>query len=217
MFMNKSTKLTIDYHSLTIELLPERAIYIPRHSSLVIGDVHIGKTTDMQREGIRIPDAVASRNIERLVELLLKVEARRCYFLGDLFHARTNREFPLFEKLVKRFNSTEFILIKGNHEFMKDHVYEGMGLKVITDETLSGVMLRHHPITDEVQPSISAHIHPKLRLRGRGRQTLVCPAFVHQGSCLVIPAFGELTGGHFMDIDKARATYVIAEEEVIAL
>jgi len=67
----------------------------------------------------------------------------------------------------------------------------------------AGVECRHFPLEDEDALSegpttLAGHLHPMTRLRGPGRDSLRLPCFVVCGRQVVLPAFGEFTGGAFV-------------------
>jgi len=209
--------MTIKFGNTDIELLAEKAVYVPDSKALVIGDVHIGKTTDMLKEGIQVPIQIALSNPYRIGELLKKREVRKCYFLGDLFHSRHNPEFGLISELIDGHPSTAFILVRGNHEILSDEEYVSLGLETVHEALVSGLLLKHHPDFERSVPMLSAHIHPKVTLSGKGRQRLRLAVFARQGNCFVLPAFGAMTGGYTIDKEEYDSLYLVAEQEVIRL
>ncbi|NND95490.1 MAG: ligase-associated DNA damage response endonuclease PdeM [Flavobacteriales bacterium] len=209
--------MRIDFHDIPIDLLSEKAVFLPSSECLIISDVHIGKTLDLQREGVRVPAIAATQNEKRISNLLTVHSPKTCYFLGDLFHYRHNSEFDSIKRIVRKHPSTKFVLIKGNHEILKDTTYEDLGLHLADEDRIDGIVLRHHPMMDSEAPSLSGHIHPKVRLSGRGRESMARPVFAIHGACMVLPAFGALTGGHKINPKEYSEVYVVASDEVIRM
>src|ERR671921_286637 len=74
-----------------IYLLPERAIFWPGASTLVVADLHWGKASTFRAVGIPIPIGTTSDDLARLDSALQRTHARRMVVLGDLFHAKAGR------------------------------------------------------------------------------------------------------------------------------
>jgi metallophosphoesterase superfamily enzyme len=78
-------------------------------------------------------------------------------------------------------------------------------------------LLTHHPATDHDAFNICGHVHPGIRLTGKGRQGIKLPCFFMRGRQLIVPAFGSFTGLHMMEVQIDDCLYVIAEQEIIAI
>ena len=55
---------------------------------------------------------------------------------------------------------------------------------------------------------IAGHIHPVFQLQGRGRQRLRLPCFHVTDDITVLPAFGEFTGGHAVELTSTSRIFV---------
>jgi metallophosphoesterase superfamily enzyme len=73
----------------------------------------------------------------------------------------------------------------------------------------------HHPSEEEGCFNFSGHLHPAIRLRGMGRQSLRLPCFFRNEKQMILPAFGEFTGSHVLSPGKKDHIYAIASNEVI--
>ena len=51
---------------------------------------------------------------------------------------------------------------------------------------------------------LGGHLHPACRIHGRGRDSLRLPCFVSDGRQVILPAFGEFTGGWIADAAPDR-------------
>ncbi|MFM7430468.1 MAG: phosphoesterase, partial [Flammeovirgaceae bacterium] len=69
-----------------LELLQQKAIYMPAHRVLLLADVHFGKVNHFRKAGIPVPLKANDRNTELLIELIQQTKPLRIIFLGDLFH-----------------------------------------------------------------------------------------------------------------------------------
>ena len=63
---------------------------------------------------------------------------------------------------------------------------------------------------------VSGHLHPGIKIQGKGRQRIILPCFVQQENELVLPAFGTFTGLHLIT-NKQAHIIAIAEHELISL
>ena len=72
------------------------------------------------------------------------------------------------------------------------------------------------PNTVAIKGWISGHLHPGIKIQGKGRQRIILPCFVQQENQLVIPAFGTFTGLHLIT-NKDAHIIAIAENELITL
>lgn len=91
------------HHKRSIQVLGEelfldanRAMFWPRHKTLVLADLHLGKSTHFRREGIGVPSGLLERELMRMDQLIHDFESKTALFLGDLFHSSHNREWTYF-------------------------------------------------------------------------------------------------------------------------
>ena len=92
-----------------------------------------------------------------------------------------------------------------------------IGIKTCEEGQLEDIILTHIPVDDPQQPTISGHVHPGVRLRGVGRQSLSLPCFYATKNQLILPAFGSFTGKHILRPKSQDRIYAIAEGELLAL
>ncbi len=103
----------------------------------------------------------------------------------------------------------------------KDDTFAGLtGSQSSNGSMISG---QEKTVKDTAQPNtvpikgwISGHLHPGIKIQGKGRQRIVLPCFVQQENQLVIPAFGTFTGLHLITSKNAHII-AIAENELIPL
>ena len=68
-------------------LTNQRAIFWEAQKSLILSDLHIGKSAHFQKSGIAIPSSVLTKDLVRLEELIFHFEVKQLIVVGDLFHA----------------------------------------------------------------------------------------------------------------------------------
>lgn len=179
-------------------MLPDRALYWPRHGALIVADLHLEKASWYAAHGQPLPPYDSHDTLDRLARLARQTEARAIWCLGDSFHDHhaADRIGPaVAARLHGQTTATELIWVAGNHDGLSGGAWGG----TVADElVVDGIVLRHQARHDEGRPEISGHFHPKLRRVVRGRP-VSRPCFAGDAQRLILPAFGSLTGG--LDVD----------------
>ena len=194
--------------------LPQRAIWRPQGRELLLADLHLGKAEAFQAHGIPIPSDADSGTLNPLLELCHRWQPRRVLVLGDLIHARVGLTPRLRDTLraLPDLSGAEVTLIGGNHD--RHSWFEGLPQQ--PSLALGQLWLSHAPETSPQpdQLNVCGHLHPMTRLQGSAdRLRLPCFAFDPDGPRLVIPAFGELTGGH--DCGERYRQWLVADEAIV--
>lgn len=202
----------------TVNLLAERAMWMPRSKSLLIADLHLGKATHFRKSGIGIPAQLAELNLRRLDHLILQWQPKEVIFLGDLFHSQYNAEWDAFGMQISRYRSVAFILVRGNHDILDQAHYDQYGIKVCPDQLKRGPLLLTHNHLDVVPEglyNLSGHIHPGYRMHGKGRQSLLLPCF-HLGPTRgLLPAFGGFTGSMPVQAKSDDRVWIIVNDQLM--
>ena len=205
-----------------LTLLPQRAVWREATRTLFVADVHIGKAAAFRAAGLPAPTGTTRENLARLDALIDAFAPRRLVVLGDLFHARAAyRDASLLEvRAWRRLRpGLAITLVMGNHDARAGAPPAALGLELVNDpSSLDGVECRHHPLDDagDIGPSLLAgHWHPAARLSGPGHDRLRLPCFVMRGRQLVLPAFGEFTGGAVAAADAVTALCVVAGDRFV--
>ncbi|HWK99193.1 MAG TPA: ligase-associated DNA damage response endonuclease PdeM [Parapedobacter sp.] len=197
-------------------LLPERALLLPDHETLIVADWHLGKGTHFRKAGIFMPSASIDKDVLRVQSLLDRHAVHTVVFLGDLFHSDFNSEWLSFEQLRATNRSTRFILTRGNHDILPDKLMCKATLEVVDHYTVApGIYCAHHPQSAPIGwLNIAGHVHPGCLVSNAGRQRYRLPCFYHHGQTLLLPAFGTLTGLHLMPHRSGARIYPIAGDSV---
>lgn len=204
-------------------LSPDRCVYWEEEQSLILSDLHFGKTGHFRKAGIAVPQSVYREDLLRLLCQIQYFRPRRLLVVGDLFHSRENKELTLFLKWRDDFPDLGIHLIQGNHDILHESWYAKAAIE-LSQETLSvGPFSFVHDIEDvepgragfgeDVWPDggsyyFSGHLHPGIRIRGMGKQSLQFPCFYFGSDYAVLPAFGRWTGT--VSIDPAPDDNVFA-------
>lgn len=189
-----------------------RSLFHAESSTLVIADLHLGKTTHFRKNGIGLPRTIAEDDLKNLHSLLQFHQPEKLVIAGDFFHAEANSEIILFEQMIQAHPKTEFCLVKGNHDRLQDAVYADLKFKTIDRFLLTDqIEIIHESEPDSRFHQISGHLHPGVMLAGKARQSMKFPAFVFNQNDLIMPAFSRFTGLYTRFSDDFRFIAVLEE------
>lgn len=211
----KMTK-SIDILGQTFILHPSGGMFWVEENILVISDVHLGKVAHFRKHGSAIPALALKGNFLKLDLATGFFDPGKIIFLGDLFHSYINNEWQYFEKWMQDI-SAEVILVEGNHDVISPLKYEELGVQVIPELIMGDFLFTHHPEERAGFFNFSGHLHPGVRINGKGRQQLKLPCFFRSKDQMILPAFGEFTGKHILEPKAGDEVYVVTMEEVISL
>ncbi len=199
----------------TFRLLPQKAIFWEEQQTLILGDLHFGKATHFRKNGIALSQSIATNDFDKFTALLDALKPKQVYFLGDLFHSDYNSEVFEFQEIIKTNSSVKFVLIKGNHDIIKQTHFEKMGIQVVTEWIENTFIFTHEPIPKADFYNIYGHLHPGVRLKGKAKQNLSLPCFYFAEHFAVLPAFSDFTGLKILENKQATAIYLVTDNKVI--
>jgi uncharacterized protein len=207
-----------------LSLLIERAAWHAESRTLWVADVHLGKAAAYRALGQPAPAGSTRENLNRLSALVDVYRAERLVFLGDLFHARVSHASTskLFLEWRDRHRDLSIVLVRGNHDLWAGDPALHMRIEMASEPYASGAIEgRHHPLDEgealvqEGATVLAGHIHPAVRLHGPGRDSMRFPCFLLQGRQIVLPAFGEFTGGASFSFSSPMRFCAITEAGLI--
>ena len=185
-----------------LTLLPRRAAWSEKTRTLWVADLHLGKGAAFRAGGAPAPTGTTEATLLRLGELCDEMGAARLIALGDFLHARDSRSARLTAMLTawrRRRPELDCLIVRGNHDRHAGDPPEECGFRCVDEPFVEGeVESRHYPLEDPLSvgpTALAGHLHPVVRLEGPGRDALRAPCFVVEGRQIVLPAFGEFTGG----------------------
>ena len=205
-----------------LALLPEKAAWLADAGLLLVADVHFGKAASFRRLGVPVPQGTTAGNLDRLDALLARLPVRQLVFLGDFLHAATGRAEATLQALADwraRHAGLAITLVRGNHDDRAGDPPAGLCIDSVTEPwRCAGLDLCHDPAIGAATDAyaVAGHLHPTLRL-GRGFDSVRLPCFHAGPRCLVLPAFGEFTGGWPVTSAAADRLYVVADQQVLAV
>lgn len=206
-------------------LLPENAVFWHKEEALLFSDVHLGKAEVFQRQGIPVPIGSDEENIARLESLCENFDVKRLYCLGDFIHSKLFWSSSLSKRVSTFMNhwGPNFTLIAGNHEMGTAKNFAVFGTRVEEsemmvrhfllshgDERTSGAGSRPQPFT------ISGHVHPVVRV-GSQSDAFTARCFYLTESMLLLPAFGEFTGGFKIKPRSDGRVFAVLPDSVIEI
>lgn len=209
-------------------LTTDRTMYWEEEKSLIVSDLHFGKTGHFRKSGIAVPSSLYKEDLQRLVDQIQFFKPRQLIIVGDMFHSHVNLELELFIKWRADLSEVDFHLVRGNHDILKDDWYKHAGI-ALSSQNLS--VSQFHFVHDfnnhiisggnkENQPAsycFSGHIHPGIRIHGSGRQSLSFPCFYFGKNHAVLPAFSRFTGVAMIYPEAEEQVFAIVNQELIRL
>jgi DNA ligase-associated metallophosphoesterase len=192
-------------------LSPHRCLYWEEERSLILSDLHFGKTGHFRKAGIAVPQSVYREDLLRLLSLIQYFQPKQLLIVGDLFHSRENKELDLFLRWRDDFPELGFRLVLGNHDILRADWYVKAGIVVNEGVLGMGGFAFVHDIEDAEESGpyyFSGHLHPGIRINGMGKQSLQFPCFYFGGEYAILPAFGRFTGT--VSIDPGAESNVFA-------
>ncbi len=208
-------------------LSADRTIFWEEEKSLIVSDLHFGKTGHFRKSGIPVPAFVYKEDLQRLVCQIQHFQPRQLIIVGDMFHSHANKELELFLKWRGDLSGVAMHLVRGNHDILKEDWYAKAGI-TLSPRSFSMNRFRFvHDISDPVvsfaeqsqSPApayfFSGHLHPGIRLNGAGRQSLCFPCFYFGRDYAVLPAFSRFTGVALISPAKTEQVFAIVNDQVI--
>lgn len=179
-----------------VMLRPSGALFWPERSLLCVGDLHLGRTERLAREGSELlPPYESIDTLDRLQAEIVLLSPHRVVCLGDSFDdltAAQNLSDQVLERIDRMAAGRIWTWIAGNHD---PGPVELPGTHL--GELRMGLLSFRHIALARVAPDsgeVSGHYHPMARLTRHGaRVTRRC--FLADDQRVILPAFGTYTGG----------------------
>jgi len=187
---SRNDRISISGTSLLCD--PCGALYWPEHGLLAVSDLHLEKGSSFARRGMLLPPYDTAATLARLAKLIAHYAPRVVVALGDSFHdgggpSRLSVEDR--DSIAALQRGRDWIWITGNHD---PEPADGIGGVFTHTLTVDALTFRHLP--SGAQSEIAGHLHPVAKISHRGR-AVRRRCFAADETRLVMPAFGEFTGG----------------------
>ncbi len=153
--------------------------------------------------------------LQQISVLLSQLGAETLIVLGDLVHSSISAQRDFEDELAewRRLHSqVDILLLRGNHDQRNTGFYDRLGIEIHDNKTRiwNSLELCHDPKDASSESfSLCGHIHPAVKLN---RYKLPC--FWLRSNQLVLPAFGEFTGLHAVDLDAKEAAFAICDQSL---
>ena len=210
--------MEVEILSEKFEMLPQKVLLWKSRKTLLLADMHLGKINHFRKAGIPVPAKANNKNWETLVDLIHSTKPERMICIGDLFHSHYNSDWEMVGQFRKNFLQLSIELVTGNHDILSDHQYKRNGITMHGDGLkFDSILLSHFPV-DNPQPgtfTLSGHLHPGVRLHGKGKQAMTLPCFYFGEQQGYLPAFGVFTGLAKISPKKNDRIFAIANDSII--
>lgn len=221
--------LEIELAGAVVGLHSSGAVWLPDSATLLVADAHFGKAVSFRQLGVPVPQGTTSATLAQLSAVVAQCAARRVVFLGDFLHsARAHAPATLaaLGRWRQAHASLALTLVRGNHDSRAGDPPAALGVEVVNEPLRlhangTAWALCHHPQTVVGAYVLAGHLHPCMRLSGRGQDRLRLPCFWLGDAATrpvgVLPAFGHFTGMHPVQPERGDRVFGIAGEVVRAL
>lgn len=203
-------------------LSPGKMIWYPAEKSLIIADLHFGKTGHFRKSGIPVPQNVFKQDLHELFAGIQFYKPEKLLIVGDMFHSKANKELELFYKWRNDVSQLQIQLIKGNHDILNDQYYEDAAIQV-DEHFSSGNFSFVHDVAsvtadeNDEQFYFSGHVHPAITLRTGSRQALSFPCFYFSKKFAILPAFSVFSGHCIINPKKQDNVFAVVNNSIVQI
>lgn len=197
-------------------------LYLKKHKTLIIGDIHIGYEEALNKKGVLVPRFQLKELLERLEKLVLKTKPSTIIINGDVKHefgTISDQEWrdtlKVFDLLSK--HADDIVLVKGNHDRIIEPIAAKRGIEVVDNVSLEDVYITHG---DEIPESLGlqssktiiiGHEHPAIGLR-KGQRIEMFKCFLvgkwQKKNLVVMPSFNLVVKGTDVLQDKLLSPFL---------
>ena len=173
---------------------PMGALYAPAQRLLVVSDLHLEKGAAFARRGRLLPPYDTGATLKILDAVIRRYDPAIVISLGDNFHDQPGSSLMPEEYRVMigaMAAGREWIWITGNHD---PEGVDNLPGHVADSLVFDGLTFRHEPQRGEATGEIAGHLHPAATVRRR-EKSVRRPCFATDGTRLLMPSFGVMTGG----------------------
>lgn len=210
-------------------LTTDRTMFWEEEKTLIVSDLHFGKTGHFRKSGIAVPSAIYKEDLQRLIVQIQYFQPGELIIVGDMFHSSANKELELFLKWRSDLSGINIRLVRGNHDILREDWYAGAGIQLSLQTHSRRQFHFIHDISDQLEKKegyianergkssyfFSGHMHPGIRIQGAGRQSLCFPCFYFNKKYAILPAFSRFTGVAMIYPDAEEQVFAIVNQELI--
>lgn len=208
----------------TLWLSAARCIFWEEENTLILSDLHFGKTGHFRKSGIGVPQNIFKEDLQKLFAQIQFFNPKKLLIVGDLFHSHANKEMEMFLKWRNDLHRLQIHLIKGNHDILSNKFYKEANIEVTSQKLSIDVFCFTHDINasceeeaDNINFIFSGHVHPGIRMSGIGKQQLYFPCFYFTKKYAIMPAFSRFTGFYKINPQKTDKVFALIENNVVKI
>ena len=213
------TSTEVSVGGIGMELLPDRAIFLPGSRALIVADVHWGKSASFRAAALPIPPGTTSSDLRRLTAAITRTNPNRLIVLGDLMHARNwkaEKTLAVITAWRRRHAGLPITLVRGNHDIRAGDPAPDLEIECRDEPlTIGELHLCHRPGEHATGYTLAGHVHPCFTLHGPGRQRERLPCFLLGPKTGILPAFGSFTGMAPIVPTDGDQVFVVAGDAVV--
>ncbi len=203
----------------SLSLLADGVVFLTLSATLIVADVHLGKSAAFRANGLPIPEGDTARDLARLLEIARKYRASHLVIAGDFFHAPSGITPELVQGLEDflREIAIPVTLVIGNHDLRIQNLPTALNRvhHLVLEENIH---ITHDPAdTTSADLHLAGHWHPVVKIPDGKRTSLRMPCFLLRENTLVLPAFGSFTGGAIVNPIPNDRIFVALRQHVIEL
>lgn len=202
-------------------LLSGKAVAWPRTASLIVTDLHLGKSAAFRQSGIPVPEATTGADLARLHKLVAEHHVERLIILGDFFHSSAGRQPAMMDVVADwcgRNCGLEIVLVPGNHDKHSGEPPPRWNIRTVRDcWSVPPFSFCHAPREIAGRYVLSGHIHPAVVLREKFAKSLRIPCFWFGQRRAVLPAFGSFTGTQTVRPSRGDRVFAVGQDEILEL
>jgi len=214
--MNGGT-LSLTVRGENLLLHPERALLWPRRNTVIVADTHFGKSSFFSRHGIAVPAGTDDADRLRLTRLVQDSGAERLIILGDFLHApidADSQDALALSAWARELAPAQVVVVAGNHDRGAPRYESSIAWRegLWPEPPFCFVHDAAHLKNDAGEFfTLSGHIHPVVRLHKTGMRV---PVFWRQSTGLVLPSFGQFTGGFAVRCGESEQAFAVGPSAV---
>lgn len=223
--LKKHKACVVDFVRNRIILDASGTLFWPAYDLLVFSDLHFEKGSFLSQFANPLPRLDTQKTLKNMQNVLTLYQPNWVICLGDSFHdgnAISRMDLCNVEELNSMVNSVlNWQWILGNHD---PEIPKQIAGQSSVNLTVNNLLLVHEPEEKikerQVEAQIIGHFHPKMRVKKMGH-TMSGKCFVVGNEVLLMPAFGQYTGGLSIDheaikntIGKPSLTYFLYEQKI---
>ena len=209
----------------TFWVSPERCLFWEEKNTLIIADMHLGKSDNNKKSGIVISQSIYKDNFQRLIAQLYFFKADRLIISGSLTHSTSNKEIDLFIKWRKDFSSLHIDLVKGHHDILADNWYAEAKINVSSWKLPEPPFVFLNDSKAEKKLSeeekklyrFTGHNNPGITIKVKGKKALQFPCFYFTTENCVLPSFSRFTGAFKVKPEKGEIVFAMVENTIMQL